>query len=80
MKTEAIKDQNIILGESDHVIERNRKILEMLANDKRPQEIAKELYVGIWTVRGSIQRMIENNGYHSVAGLIAAALRKKLIY
>jgi DNA-binding CsgD family transcriptional regulator len=83
MKTEVIQhtpETPLILGETERIIERNKKILELLANDKRPQEIAKELYVGVWTVRGSIQRMIENNGYHSVAALVAAALRKNLIY
>lgn len=69
----------ICFGKTSHTIERNKKIVKLLSEDKRPQQIAKELFITIWTVRDSIERMMERNGFNSVAGLVAAAIRKNLI-
>lgn len=77
MKTGVEKE--IFLGKTSHTVERNRQILKMLAQDKRPKEIAKDMYIGLWCVRKSIQKMMESNGYNSVWGLVADAIRKNQI-
>jgi DNA-binding CsgD family transcriptional regulator len=77
MKTEP--RETLRLGETDYTSERNRKILKMLAEDKRPARIAKELMISVATIRWHIEWMRNNNGYHSIAALVAAAIRKNLI-
>lgn len=78
MKTE-IKEKEIKFGKSEYTAERNKKILKMLADDKRPKEIAKELPLNIWTVRHCINTMVNSNGYRTLAALVADAIRKNLI-
>lgn len=78
MKNE-IMERVIRLGQTEHSTEKNKKILILLAEDKRPEEIAKELYLTVYTVRYCIQRMLEINGFHGVAGLVAAAIRSNII-
>lgn len=83
MKTGTIPAQprpkSILLGKTNHSEEMNKKILSLLSQDKRPKEIAKELFVSIWTVRRSIHRMVKLNGYKSITALIADAIREKVI-
>jgi len=79
MKNES-PQKKIVLGKTTYTEERNREILLLLSQDKRPKEIAKELLCGIWTVRQSIHRMVKLNGYRSVTALVADAIRKNLIY
>lgn len=77
MKTETA--DTLLLGESEYVSERNLKILKMLAEDKRPARIAEELRISLATIRWHIEWLRNNNGYHSIAALVAAAIRKNLI-
>jgi len=75
MKTE----KEIILGKRPYTHERNRKILEMLSHDKTPTQVADEFPLNIWTVRHCINSMVVNNGYQTLEGLMADAIRKQLI-
>lgn len=77
MKTET--PESLRLGESDYTSERNLKILKMLAEDKRPARIAKELMISVATIRWHIEWLRNNNGYDSITALVAAAIRKNLI-
>lgn len=79
--TSPATDQLAIIrfGESSHIADRNKKILEMLSVDKRPKEIAKELFLSIATVRWSIKCMMNLNGFHTVSALVASAIRKNMI-
>lgn len=74
------KIKTICFGKTSHTIERNKEIVKMLSEDKRPEQIAKDMCMGLWAVRKSIQRMMELNGYRSVWGLVAAAIRGNFIY
>lgn len=71
--------KKIILGKKPYTQERNRKILEMLSQDKTPSQIANEFPLNIWTVRHCINSMVTNNGYQTLAALIADAVRLNLI-
>lgn len=85
MKTETstqngiTQSKKINLGESEYFCDRNLKILQMLADDKRPAEIAKELLMSVATVRWSIEWMRNNNGVHTMAALVAMAFRAHAI-
>lgn len=70
----------ICFGKTDYTIERNKKIVKLLSEDKRPEQIAKDMSMGLWAVRKSIKRMREANGFHSIAGLVAAAIRGNCMY
>lgn len=76
MKTEA---KELKLGKRAYTAERNRKILQMLSHDKTPTQVADEFPLNIWTVRHCINSMVVNNGYQTLAALIADAIRLNLI-
>lgn len=70
---------DLYLGASAYTITRNIKILVLLSQDKRPQEIARDLYMAVKTVRAAIDLMKTRNGYQSASGLVSAAIRSKII-
>lgn len=70
---------NLYFGKKPYIVERNLHILTLLSQDRKPAEIADELFVSVYTIRWCIDRMIKRNGYHSVTGLIAAAIRSHII-
>lgn len=77
--TDIHQARKINLGDSEFFCDRNLKILQMLADDKRPVEIAKELLMSVATVRWSIEWMRNNNGVHTSAALVAIAFRAHAI-
>lgn len=85
MKTEMIsiadisQHKKLNLGDSEFFCDRNLKIIQMLADDKRPVEIAKDLLMSVATVRWCIEWMRNNNNVHTCAALVALAFRAHAI-
>lgn len=80
MKNENIvKAKRIRFGNTRSTIERNRRVLTMLADDKKPKEIAQELDMKLDTLRWAIEWMRNNNGYKTTTALVATAIRGNLI-
>lgn len=80
MKTEHTEQaKRIRFGDTKPTRERNKQILKMLAEDKRPKEIAEELQINIYTIRWAIEWMRHYNGYRTIAALIATAVRGNMI-
>jgi DNA-binding CsgD family transcriptional regulator len=80
MKTEPTEQtKRIRFGDTRTTIERNKQILKLLAEDKRPKEIAEDLEINLKTIRWAIEWMRHYNGYHSIAALVAAAIRGNMI-
>lgn len=80
MKTEPeTQPKRIRFGDTRTTIERNKQILKLLAEDKRPKEIAQELDINIFTIRWAIEWMRNTNGYHTIAALVATAIRGNII-
>lgn len=82
MKNETEQKQQskrIRFGDTRTTIERNKQILKLLAEDKRPKEIAQQLNVNLFTIRWAIEWMRNQNGYHTIAALVANAIRGNLI-
>jgi DNA-binding CsgD family transcriptional regulator len=80
MKTEpAAEVKRIRFGDTRTTIERNKQILKLLAEDKRPKEIAEDLEINLKTIRWAIEWMRHYNGYQSIAALVAAAIRGNMI-
>lgn len=71
--------KRIRFGDTRTTIERNKQILKLLAEDKRPKEIAQELEINLFTIRWAIEWMRNTNGYHTIAALVAQAIRGNLI-
>lgn len=80
MKTETVlQPKRIRFGDTRITIERNKQILKLLAEDKRPKEIAEQLGINLFTIRWAIEWMRNQNGYHTIAALVATAIRGNLI-
>ena len=59
--------------------DREREILGMIAAGKSLPEIAKELYLGVTTVKTHVQHLYEKLGVSDRAAAVAEAMRRRLI-
>jgi two-component system nitrate/nitrite response regulator NarL len=59
--------------------DREREILSMIAAGKSLPEIAKELYLGVTTVKTHVQHLYEKLGVSDRAAAVAEAMRRRLI-
>jgi two-component system nitrate/nitrite response regulator NarL len=59
--------------------DRERQILSMIATGKSLPEIAKELYLGVTTVKTHVQHLYEKLGVSDRAAAVAEAMRRRLI-
>ena len=59
--------------------DREREILNMIATGKSLPEIAKELYLGVTTVKTHVQHLYEKLGVSDRAAAVAEAMRRRLI-
>jgi two-component system, NarL family, nitrate/nitrite response regulator NarL len=59
--------------------DREREILGMIATGKSLPEIAKELYLGVTTVKTHVQHLYEKLGVSDRAAAVAEAMRRRLI-
>ena len=59
--------------------DREREILGMIASGKSLPEIAKELYLGVTTVKTHVQHLYEKLGVSDRAAAVAAAMRRGLL-
>ena len=59
--------------------DREREILNMIAAGKSLPEIAKELYLGVTTVKTHVQHLYEKLGVSDRAAAVAEAMRRRLI-
>jgi two-component system nitrate/nitrite response regulator NarL len=59
--------------------DRERQILHLIADGKSVPEIAKELYLGVSTVKTHVQRLYEKLGVSDRAAAVAEAMRRRLI-
>jgi two-component system, NarL family, nitrate/nitrite response regulator NarL len=59
--------------------EREHEILVMIASGKSLPEIAKELYLGVTTVKTHVQHLYEKLGVSDRAAAVAEAMRRHLI-
>ena len=59
--------------------EREHEILSMIAAGKSLPEIAKELYLGVTTVKTHVQHLYEKLGVSDRAAAVAEAMRRRLI-
>jgi two-component system nitrate/nitrite response regulator NarL len=59
--------------------DREREILGMIASGKSLPEIAKELYLGVTTVKTHVQHLYEKLGVSDRAAAVAEAMRRRLI-
>jgi len=64
---------------SGHLNEREKKILELIWEEKSNKEIADELFLGIRSVEKIRQDMKEKIGVKSTVGLLKYAIRKRII-
>lgn len=62
-----------------HLNDREKKVLQLLWEEKSNKEIANELYLGIRSVEKIRQDMKEKIGAKSTVGLLKYALQKKII-
>lgn len=80
MKTEVISQgKRIRFGMSRATILRNKQILKLISEDKRPKDISTELGINIFTLRWAIEWMRKNNGYKTLTALVADAVRGNMI-
>lgn len=59
--------------------DREREILVRIAEGRSLPEIAKELYLGVTTVKTHVQRLYDKLGVSDRAAAVAEAMRRKLI-
>jgi len=59
--------------------EREREILRLIAEGKSLPQIAKELYLGVTTVKTHVQHLYEKLGVSDRAAAVAEAMRRRLI-
>ena len=59
--------------------DREREILSMIAAGKSLPDIAKELYLGVTTVKTHVQHLYEKLGVSDRAAAVAEAMRRRLI-
>jgi two-component system nitrate/nitrite response regulator NarL len=59
--------------------EREREILVRIADGRSLPEIARELYLGVTTVKTHVQRLYDKLGVSDRAAAVAEAMRRKLI-
>ena len=59
--------------------DREREILGLIAAGKSLPEIAKELYLGVTTVKTHVQHLYEKLGVSDRAAAVAEAMRRRLI-
>jgi len=59
--------------------DREREILGLIAEGKSLPEIAKELYLGVTTVKTHVQHLYEKLGVSDRAAAVAEAMRRRLI-
>jgi len=59
--------------------DREREILGMIASGKSLPDIAKELYLGVTTVKTHVQHLYEKLGVSDRAAAVAEAMRRRLI-
>jgi two-component system nitrate/nitrite response regulator NarL len=59
--------------------DREHEILGMIASGKSLPEIAKELYLGVTTVKTHVQHLYEKLGVSDRAAAVAEAMRRRLI-
>jgi len=65
--------------DSPVLTDREREILGMIASGKSLPEIAKELYLGVTTVKTHVQHLYEKLGVSDRAAAVAEAMRRGLI-
>ena len=65
--------------DSPVLTDREREILGMIASGKSLPEIAKELYLGVTTVKTHVQHLYEKLGVSDRAAAVAEAMRRRLI-
>ena len=66
-------------SETPVLTDREREILGMIAAGKSLPEIAKELYLGVTTVKTHVQHLYEKLGVSDRAAAVAEAMRRRLI-
>ena len=59
--------------------ERESEILKLIAEGKSLPEIARELYLGVTTVKTHVQHLYEKLGVSDRAAAVAEAMRRRLI-
>jgi two-component system nitrate/nitrite response regulator NarL len=59
--------------------DREREILRLIADGKSLPQIAKELYLGVTTVKTHVQHLYEKLGVSDRAAAVAEAMRRRLI-
>jgi two-component system nitrate/nitrite response regulator NarL len=59
--------------------DREREILGLIASGKSLPDIAKELYLGVTTVKTHVQHLYEKLGVSDRAAAVAEAMRRRLI-
>ena len=59
--------------------EREREILRLIADGKSLPEIAKELFIGVTTVKTHVQHLYEKLGVSDRAAAVAVAMRRGLL-
>jgi two-component system nitrate/nitrite response regulator NarL len=67
------------VGEGPALTEREQEILRLIASGKSLPEIAKELYLGVTTVKTHAQHVYEKLGVSDRAAAVAEAMRRGLI-
>jgi DNA-binding NarL/FixJ family response regulator len=83
--TEALywnKKKNINPAENDHdakLSDRDRKILQLIWEEKSNKEISDELYLGIRSIEKVREDLKEKIGAKSTVGLLKYAIHKKII-
>lgn len=64
---------------SGHLTNREREILQMIAEGNTNQQIAQKLFISVRTVEFHRSNIIEKLGVHDTAGLVKKAIQMKLI-
>ncbi len=66
---------------SDHPVltDREREILRLIADGKSLPEIAKQLFIGVTTVKTHVQHLYEKLGVSDRAAAVAVAMRRGLL-
>jgi two-component system nitrate/nitrite response regulator NarL len=67
------------VNEAPALTEREAQILRLIAAGKSLPEIAKELFLGVTTVKTHVQHLYEKLGVSDRAAAVAEAMRRGLI-
>jgi two-component system nitrate/nitrite response regulator NarL len=67
------------VNDAPALTDREREILNLIAGGKSLPEIAKELFLGVTTVKTHVQHVYEKLGVSDRAAAVAEAMRRHLI-